>query len=130
MLSFIIFYVLRNFILFILFSLRRGSAPPSALSGEIISEQEILQSAVTATAGGYLAVGTGHMTGIRKNSQPDLRKTSIGNNGHIARGKGHEKSGGLSFLGLNVGRTKSRSSSVPRGSELYANFLAYTQFYL
>ena len=99
----------------LLISLRRGSAPPSALGGEIISEQEILQSAVTATAGGYLAVGTGHMTGIRKNSQPDLRKTST-NNGHITRGKGHEKSGGISFLGLNVGGTKTRSSSVPRGS--------------
>ena len=110
-------YILRNSVLFFFSSLRRGSAPPSALSGEIISEQEILQSAVTATAGGYLAVGTGHMTGIRKNSQPDLRKTSTGNNGHIARGKGHEKSGGISFLGLNVGGSKSRSSSVPRGSE-------------
>ena len=99
-------------------SLRRGSAPPSALSADIISEQEILQSAVTATSGGYLAVGTGHMTGIRKNSQPDLRKSSS-NNGPIVRGKGHEKSGGISFLGLNVGGTKSRSSSVPRGSVSY-----------
>ena len=109
--------------LFSWFSLRRGSAPPSALSGEIISEQEILQSAVTASKGGYLAVGTGHMSGIRKNSQPDLRKTSTGNNGHISRGKGHEKSGGISFLGLNVGGTKSRSSSVPRGRATKTVFL-------
>ena len=97
-----------------LISLRRGSAPPPVLDGEIISEQEILQSAVTATAGGYLAVGTGHMSGIRKNSQPELQKTST-NNGHITRSKGHEKGGGINFLGINVGGKKQRSASVPRG---------------
>ena len=96
--------------------MRRGSAPPSASFGEIISEEEILKSAVTATQGGYLAVGTGHMIGIRKNSQPDLRKTP--HNSHVGRGKTHEKSGGVSFLGLNVGKTKNRSSSVPRGKYL------------
>ena len=96
--------------------MRRGSAPPSASFGEIISEEEILKSAVTATQGGYLAVGTGHMIGIRKNSQPDLRKTS--HNSHVGRSKTHEKSGGVSFLGLNVGKTKNRSSSVPRGKYL------------
>ena len=103
--------------------MRRGSAPPSASFGEIISEEEILKSAVTATQGGYLAVGTGHMIGIRKNSQPDLRKTP--HNSHVGRGKTHEKSGGVSFLGLNVGKTKNRSSSVPRGK-----YLAHKFFFL
>ena len=63
------------------------------------------------------------MTGIRKNSQPDLRKSSSSNNGQIFRGKSHEKSGGISFLGLNVGGTKSRSSSVPRGSVSYHMYI-------
>jgi len=87
---------------------------------DIISEQEILQSAVAATTGGYLAVGgTAHMTSVRKASQPDLRETA--NSGQTVRSRGREKSGGLSFLGLNVGGMKSRSSSVPRGTTFYFN---------
>ena len=54
------------------------------------------------------------MSGIRKNSQPELQKTST-NNGHITRSKGHEKGGGINFLGINVGGKKQRSASVPRG---------------
>ena len=108
--------------------MRRGSAPPSASFGEIISEEEILKSAVTATQGGYLAVGTGHMIGIRKNSQPDLRKTS--HNSHVGRSKTHEKSGGVSFLGLNVGKTKNRSSSVPRGKYLADKYFFLIIHYL
>ena len=112
----------KNAIFYSLFSsLRRGSAPPSASIGEIISEEEILKTAVTATQGGYLAVGTGHMIGIRKHSQPDLRKTS--NNSHVGRSKTHEKGGGVSFLGINVGKTKNRSSSVPRGKVLAYRYL-------
>ena len=65
------------------------------------------------------------MIGIRKHSQPDLRKTS--NNSHVGRSKTHEKGGGVSFLGINVGKTKNRSSSVPRGKVLAYKYLLLQQ---
>ena len=68
------------------------------------------------------------MIGIRKHSQPDLRKTS--NNSHVGRSKTHEKGGGVSFLGINVGKTKNRSSSVPRGKILAYQYLLHILFYV
>ena len=52
--------------------------------------------------------------GNRKNSSPDLRKIAS-NNSQIIRAKNQVKSGGVSFLGLNVGGAKHKSSTVPRG---------------